>query len=117
MKGWVEGQPNIFSVESTVSISHQPLILCSVSGVHVRALIDTGSMKSFISAPIFNKINLPSVLEHDSPHCISITGQQMFVEGTPQLELLFQGASMSALISVSLLSESFCCSTSRSRFT
>ena len=96
MKGWVEGQPNIFSVESTVSISHQPLILCSVSGVHVRALIDTGSMKSIISAPIFNKINLPSVLEHDSPHCISITGQQMFVEGTPQLELLFQGAPMSA---------------------
>ena len=57
MKGWVEGHPYIFSVDSTVSISHQPLIPCYVSGVHVRALIDTGSMKSFISAPIFNKIS------------------------------------------------------------
>ena len=96
MKGWVEGHPYIFSVDSSVSISHQPLIQCSVSGVPIRALIDTGSMKSFISADIFKKISPRPVLEHNAPQCISITGQQMFVEGTTQLELLFQGASMSA---------------------
>ena len=83
-------------MNSTVSISRQPLIQCSVSGVHIRALIDTGSMKSFISAPIFNKISSLPVLEHNAPQCIRITGQQMFVEGTTQLELSFQGASMSA---------------------
>ena len=42
MKGWVEGHPYIFSVDSSISISHQPLIQCSVSGVPIRALIDTG---------------------------------------------------------------------------
>ena len=96
MKGCVEGYPYIFSLESTVSISHQPLIKCSVSGVHIRALIETGSMKSFISAHIFKKISPRPVLEHNAPQCISITGQQMFVEGTTQLKLSFQGAPLSA---------------------
>ena len=54
MKGWVEGHPYIF-------------LWTRVSGVHVRALIDTGSMKSSISAPIFKKISPRPVLEHNAP--------------------------------------------------
>ena len=104
MKGWVERHPYIFSVDSTVSISNQPLIQCSVSGVHIRALIDKGSMKSFISAHISKKISPRPVPEHNAPQCNSITGQQMFVEGTKQLELYFRVHRCRLRMSVNLLS-------------
>ena len=43
----------MFSLESPLSLSvsaSQPLIQCTVGGVSVHALIDTGSMVSFISS-------------------------------------------------------------------
>ena len=48
MKGGIKG-PSIFSsVDATFSIYHQSLIQCSVSGVPVRALLDTESTKSLL---------------------------------------------------------------------
>ena len=38
------------------SFSQQPLVLCKVNGVLVRALIDTGSMTSFISSRVYAEL-------------------------------------------------------------
>ena len=84
------GFPYIFPVVSIVSISHQSFIQCSVS-----ALTATGSLKVFFSAPIFNKLSLRPVLEHNALHCMRFTGQQIVIEGTAFIELLFQDAPMS----------------------
>ena len=61
LKGWAEGHPHIFLVGSAVSesIPSQPIIQCVLGGVCINALIDAGSMKSFVSKDISNCIQPP----------------------------------------------------------
>ena len=96
MKGWVEGHPQRFSLVSPfscfLSSSQQPLVQCSGAGIDVVALIDTGSMKSFLSYAVVEKLQPRPVLVKNSPTCISITGQSLPVEGTTQLGLSFHSS-------------------------
>ena len=55
MKGWVEGHPLIFSVGPPLissAVPPQPVVFCNLGGISVHALLDTGSMKSFISQDV-----------------------------------------------------------------
>ena len=52
MKGWVEGHPLLFSVGPPMNSSivpNQPVVSCKLGGLNVHAVLDTGSMKSFVS--------------------------------------------------------------------
>ena len=83
----------MFSLEFPLSLfflASQPLIQCTVGGVDVHALIDTGSMVSFISSHVFESVQPRPVLHQNRPNCISITGQLLPVDGTTQLGLSFQ---------------------------
>lgn len=91
MKGWIDGHPRVFSVGA--QIPSQPLIMCQLGGVDVHALIDTGSMKSFVSKTVFDRMRPLPVLHRDSPNCIGITGEPLQVAGTIQADLLFSPGS------------------------
>ena len=70
------------------SFSQQPLVLCKVNGVLVRALIDTGSMKSFISSRVYAELRpRPPVDVFTGNSCVSITGQPLSVEGVVHASL------------------------------
>ena len=77
MKGWVEGHPETFSLVSPLSLfissSQQPVVKCAIGWVDVHALIDTGSMKSFISSEVVEKLPPRQVFVQDSPLCITNT--------------------------------------------
>ena len=83
----------MFSLESPLSLSvsaSQPIIQCTVGGVDVHTLIDTGSMVSSISSRVFESVQPRPVLHQNRPNCISITGQSLPVDGITQLKLSFQ---------------------------
>ena len=70
------------------SSSQQPLVLCKVNGVLVRALIDTGSMKSFISSRVYAGFRpRPHIDVFAGNSCVSITGQPLRVDGVVQASL------------------------------
>ena len=87
MKGWSEGHPRIFTVSNLVS--NQPLICCSLGGVLVQALIDTGSMKSFITRQIYEQLRPKQEVQPTAQRCYGITGQPLPVHGTVQTTLSF----------------------------
>ena len=86
MKGWNEGHPRIFTVSNLVS--NQPLICCSLGGVLVQALIDTGSMKSFIARQIYEQLRPKQEVQPTAHRCYG-TGQPLPVHGTVQTTLSF----------------------------
>ena len=61
----------------------QPFVECYIEGVPVRALLDTGSMKSFINTKIHAIIDFQGSLLDRSKgeRCISITGGDLHVLG------------------------------------
>jgi hypothetical protein len=63
------------SSNSAIYINH-PFVSCMIDGVQVRALVDTGAMKSFISTSIFNIIHIDQARVDKSRlhNYISITG-------------------------------------------
>ena len=67
----------------------QPTIQCQLGGVDVHALIDTGSMKSFVSKTVFDGMRPLPVLKNSNSTCIGITGEPLHVEGTIHTELSF----------------------------
>ena len=70
------------------SSNQQPLISCKVNSVLVRALIDTGSMKSLISSRIYGEIRpRPPIDVFAKSNCISITRQPLAVMGVVQANL------------------------------
>ena len=70
------------------SFPQQPLVICKVNGVLVRALIDTGSMKSFISSRVYAELRpRPPIDVFASNSCVSITGQPLSVEGVVHASL------------------------------
>ena len=100
--GWNDEHPSIFSVGSAsdkVSGPHQPLVFCSLDGVHLPALIDTGSMKSIISSQVFSQLvqasahskSPPPSLRSTSNTCVSITSQLLQFSGVVSTSLSFPG--------------------------
>ena len=70
-------------------------VTCYLSGVQVQALVDTGSMKSFVSQDLFDKIRpkqqMQATHQRSLDHWNSITGEPLPVEGTVQASLSFPG--------------------------
>ena len=63
-------------------ISH-PFVHCFIHGVCVRALVDTGSMKSFIEHNIHRIIDFHNTVLHKSneQQCVSITRDNLNIFG------------------------------------
>ena len=88
-KGWVEGHPRVFSVGLAPYSCSQPLIKCVLGGVDVHALIDTGSMRSFVSKHISDKMRPLPGISNSISSCISITCEPLKIEGTIHTQLSF----------------------------
>ena len=69
----------------------QPYVSCKLGGVDVQALVDTGSMKSFISERVFKKFSQSNVLSPAPSNCIGITGRPLDIAGIVHLEFSFPG--------------------------
>ena len=72
--------------------SNQPMVKCSLNGVQIEALIDTGSMKSILHKSVFDKISLhspPVINSSCSNQCVSVTGQSLRSYGEFQGQLQF----------------------------
>ena len=54
--------------------SNQPMVKCSLNGVQIEALIDTGSMKSILHKSVFDKISL-----HSPPLLIAVAPISVFL--------------------------------------
>jgi len=111
MKGWVEGHPLIFSVGPPMNSSivpNQPVVSCKLEGFDVCALLDTGSMKSFVSQEIFAQLCPKPVLAKTSQNCVSITGQPLVIAGSTQLELSFPHSGSVSYVGQFLVSSTLC---------
>ena len=73
----------------------QLLIQCNLAGVNVNALIDTGSMKSFLCRGVFDKILPKPPLAPCESNCIGITGKPLSIDGSAQARLSFPNCSSS----------------------
>ena len=67
----------------------QPLIKCALGGVDAHALIDTGSMKSFVSKHVFDQMRPLPVIRNSISSCISTTGEPLKIESTMYTQLSF----------------------------
>ena len=101
MKGWVEDHPLIFSVGP-------PVVSCKLGVFDVRALLDAGFMKSFISQEIFTQLCPKPVLAKNSHNCVSITGQPLVIAGSTQLELFFPHIGSVSYVGQFLVSSTLC---------
>ena len=60
-----------------------PVVAVKIEDLQVRALIDTGSMKSFISSHVHAILDFDSCrLQSNSINCISITGNALNILGS-----------------------------------
>ena len=84
--GWVQGHPQVFSISPL-----QPYDSCKFD---VQALVDTRSMKSFISERVFKKFSPSNVLSPAPSNCIGITGRPLDIAGIVHLELSFPGGTL-----------------------
>ena len=77
---------------SNDSLPEHPFVACFVDGVPVNALIDTGSMKSFVSDRIYNVIdfNCAKLNKSQAQRCTSITGGDLDIAGTISAQVTFQ---------------------------
>ena len=111
MKGWVEGHPLIFSVGPPMNSSivpNQPVVSCKLGGLDAHALLDTGSMKSFVSYEVFAQLCPKPFLAMTHQNCVSITGQPLVVAGNTQLELLFPPSWSVSYVGQFLISSTLC---------
>ena len=74
------------------SLPEHPFVACFVDGVPVNALVDTGSMKSFISDRVHNIIdfNCAKLNKSHAQRCTSITGGDLDITGTISAHVTFQ---------------------------
>ena len=61
-----------------------PFVDCFVDKVRVRALVDTGSMKSFLSKSIQRTIDFDDryIKTFKKANCVSITGHSVHIQGS-----------------------------------
>jgi hypothetical protein len=70
-------------VSTNLTDINHPFVDCVIDGVRVRALVDTGSMKSFVNQNVQCVIDFnDSLLDRSSAQkCVSITGDNLHVLG------------------------------------
>ena len=85
--GWLEGHPRIFTVSPLVS--NQPLICCSLGGIEVHPLIDTGSMKSFITRQIYEQLRLKQQLANNPQNAMALLVNAFRCRGQCELHCIF----------------------------
>lgn len=80
--GGSSDHPTVSTNSSKIDINH-PFVDCQLDGIPVRALVDTGSMKSFISYNAQRTIDFnDSLLDTSSAQqCVSITGDKLNILG------------------------------------
>ena len=73
------------------SLPEHPFVACLIDGVPVNALLDTGSMKSFISDKVHNIFDFDCgrLDNSQSQHCTSITGGDLHIAGTVSTSMTF----------------------------
>ena len=69
-------------VASCQELPIHPTTQVTIEGVQARALIDTGSMKSFISSHVHAVLNFDNRLKPKSISCVSITGNALDMLGS-----------------------------------
>lgn len=71
-----------YGSDSFNSCAH-PFVDCFIEGVRIRALLDTGSMKSFLNNHVHNVIDFNDlVIDKSGTHkCVSITGDNLNILG------------------------------------
>ena len=73
------------------SLPEHPFVACLIDGVPVNALLDTGSMKSFISDKVHNIFDFDCgrLDKSQSQRCTSITGGDLHIAGTVSTSVTF----------------------------
>lgn len=76
-----------------MNIPTHPFVECNIEGVNAHALIDTGSMKSFIRQDIYNTIDFEgNRLGKVNEQCKSITGDPLNLLGKLNASIKFIGS-------------------------
>ena len=77
----------------SMNIPMHPFVECNIEGVNAHALIDTGSMKSFIRQDIYNTIDFEGTrLGEVNEQCKSITGDPLNLLGKLNASIKFIGS-------------------------
>ena len=77
----------------SMNIPTHPFVECNIEGVNAHALIDTGSMKSFIRQDIYNTIDFEGTrLGKVNEQCKSITGDPLNLLGKLNASVKFIGS-------------------------
>ena len=77
----------------SMNIPTHPFVECNIEGVNAHALIDTGSMKSFIRQDIYNAIDFEGTrLVKVNEQCKSITGDPLNLAGKLNASIKFIGS-------------------------
>ena len=70
-----------------------PFIVCNIEGVQVQALINTGSLKSFIKEDIQNVIDFDCCrVNKSTERCNSFTGDSLNIVGKINVNVNFSGS-------------------------
>ena len=89
-------------------LPNQPVVSCNLEGFDVRSLLDTGSMKSFVSQEMFAQLCPNPFLAKTSQNCVSIAGQPLVIDGSTQLELSFPHSRSVSYVGQFLVSSTLC---------
>ena len=74
----------------TYTIPVYLVVDCSLDGVKLRALVDTGSMRSFVNDKIVAVIDFHRVkVREETPRCMSITGDPLNIFGNISVSVKF----------------------------
>ena len=77
----------------SMNIPMHPFVECNIEGVNAHALINTGSMKSFIRQDIYNTIDFEGTrLGEVNEQCKSITGDPLNLLGKLNASIKFIGS-------------------------
>ena len=76
-----------------MNIPTHPFVVCNIEGVRVQALVDTGSMKSFIKKDIQDVIDFDCRrVNKSTERCNSITGDSLKIIGKINVNVNFSGS-------------------------
>lgn len=93
--GWVEGHPKVLYVGPPLICSavsdQQPPVSCNFGGLNVHALIDAGSMRSFIRKDVFKGLKPHPVLFATPGNCVSSIDQPLYIAGSTVLNFSLPG--------------------------
>ena len=75
-------RPKAFDALDNRILTH-PFVTCSIEGIEVQALVDTGSMRSFINKDVYTIMDFNNVRidKSDLEKCRSITGGSLDISG------------------------------------